>query len=55
LRRDPFEETATGRGDGREIKDQNILSPCAVYIPCIFIVLLAPAILNIAKNMQSFK
>ena len=33
-----------------------ILFPLVLFIfPCIFIVLLAPAILNIAKNMQSFK
>ncbi len=33
-----------------------ILFPLVIFIfPCIFIVLLAPAILNIAKNMQSFK
>lgn len=33
-----------------------ILFPLVVFIfPCIFIVLLAPAVLNIAKNMQSFK
>jgi tight adherence protein C len=34
----------------------NILFPLVLFIfPCIFIVLLAPAILNIAKNMQAFK
>ena len=33
-----------------------ILFPLVLFIfPCIFIVLLAPAVLNIAKNMQSFK
>jgi tight adherence protein C len=33
-----------------------ILFPLVLFIfPCIFIVLLAPAILNIAKNMQAFK
>jgi tight adherence protein C len=33
-----------------------ILFPLVIFIfPCIFIVLLAPAILNIAKNMQSLK
>jgi tight adherence protein C len=33
-----------------------ILFPLVLFIfPCIFIVLLAPAILNIAKNMQTFK
>ena len=33
-----------------------ILFPLVLFIfPCIFIVLLAPAILNIAKNMQSLK
>jgi tight adherence protein C len=33
-----------------------ILFPLVLFIfPCIFIVLLAPAILNIAKDMQSFK
>jgi tight adherence protein C len=33
-----------------------ILFPLVLFIfPCIFVVLLAPAILNIAKNMQSFK
>jgi tight adherence protein C len=33
-----------------------ILFPLVLFIfPCIFIVLLAPAILNIEKNMQSFK
>ena len=33
-----------------------ILFPLVLFIfPCIFIVLLAPAFLNIAKNMQSFK
>jgi tight adherence protein C len=33
-----------------------ILFPLVLLIfPCIFIVLLAPAVLNIAKNMQSFK
>ncbi len=33
-----------------------ILFPLVLFIfPCIFIVLLAPAILNIAKNMASFK
>jgi len=33
-----------------------ILFPLVLFIfPCIFIVLLAPAILNIAKGMQSFK
>src|SRR3984957_4281317 len=33
-----------------------ILFPLVIFFfPCIFIVLLAPAILNIAKNMQSFK
>ena len=33
-----------------------ILFPLVLFIfPCIFIVLLAPAILNIVKNMQSFK
>jgi tight adherence protein C len=33
-----------------------ILFPLVLFIfPCIFIVLLAPAILNISKNMQSFK
>jgi tight adherence protein C len=33
-----------------------ILFPLVIFIfPCIFIVLLAPAILNIAKNMQTFK
>jgi tight adherence protein C len=33
-----------------------ILFPLVLFIfPCIFIVLLAPAILNIAKNMKSFK
>jgi len=33
-----------------------ILFPLVVFIfPCIFIVLLAPAILSITKNMQSFK
>jgi tight adherence protein C len=33
-----------------------ILFPLVLFIfPCIFIVLLAPAILNISKNMQAFK
>jgi tight adherence protein C len=33
-----------------------ILFPLVLFIfPCIFVVLLAPAVLNIAKNMQSFK
>ena len=33
-----------------------ILFPLVLFIfPCIFIVLLAPAVLNIAKNMQSFQ
>jgi tight adherence protein C len=33
-----------------------ILFPLVLFIfPCIFIVLLAPAILNIARNMQTFK
>jgi tight adherence protein C len=33
-----------------------ILFPLVLFIfPCIFIVLLAPAVLNIAKNMQTFK
>jgi tight adherence protein C len=33
-----------------------ILFPLVLFIfPCIFIVLLAPAILNIAKNMEAFK
>jgi tight adherence protein C len=33
-----------------------ILFPLVLFIfPCIFIVLLAPAVLNIANNMQSFK
>jgi tight adherence protein C len=33
-----------------------ILFPLVLFIfPCIFIVLLAPAVMNIAKNMQSFK
>jgi tight adherence protein C len=33
-----------------------ILFPLVLFIfPCIFIVLLAPAVLNIAKNLQSFK
>jgi tight adherence protein C len=33
-----------------------ILFPLVLFIfPCIFIVLLAPAVLNIAKNMQMFK
>jgi tight adherence protein C len=33
-----------------------ILFPLVLFIfPCIFIVLLAPAVLNISKNMQSFK
>jgi tight adherence protein C len=33
-----------------------ILFPLVLFIfPCIFIVLLAPAVLNIAQNMQSFK
>ena len=33
-----------------------ILFPLVLFIfPCIFIVLLAPAVLNITKNMQSFK
>ena len=33
-----------------------ILFPLVLFIfPCIFIVLLAPAVLNIAKNMQSLK
>jgi tight adherence protein C len=33
-----------------------ILFPLVLFIfPCIFIVLLAPAVLNIAKNMQAFK
>ena len=33
-----------------------ILFPLVLFIfPCIFIVLLAPAMLNMAKNMQSFK
>jgi tight adherence protein C len=33
-----------------------ILFPLVLFIfPCVFIVLLAPAILNIAKNMQAFK
>ena len=33
-----------------------ILFPLVLFIfPCIFVVLLAPAVLNIAKNMQSFQ
>jgi tight adherence protein C len=33
-----------------------ILFPLVLFIvPCIFIVLLAPAVLNISKNMQAFK
>jgi tight adherence protein C len=33
-----------------------ILFPLVLFIfPCIFIVLLAPALLSIAKNLQTFK